>query len=370
MFPMKTLLLAICLTLSTASVSRAQTEHAEFDFPVTIDGQRHILTYDGTHEVMNDADQRIKLVVFVHHGGSRNPTTYFKHLTNALNAADRDRPALNLKSTTLVVSPGMIGARHVADRPSRYANGHYPIWDSGWREGAGAINAPHVSNFDLLDAMVRHIVQFYPGVKAVVHVGHSAGGQLLSRYSVGTPVFDELRARGIAVRYIVANPSSVLYFDRQRPDLIAGKGFVDYRSQVPIVDGRECAEFNNYKYGLDQLVPYMTRRPMADMVAAFREREVFMLQGLNDTDPNGDGVDRDCPALLQGRFRLERGKRYYEYLGHFFGPDVYKTKFIEFAPGVAHSGGQMLRSDRGKAIIFIDADSAATSLRSRSAPRD
>jgi hypothetical protein len=106
------------------------------------------------------------------------------------------------------------------------------------------------------------------------------------------------------------------------------------------------------------------------MVAAFREREVFMLQGLQDTDPNGDGVDRDCPALLQGRFRLERGQRYYEYLGHFFGPDVYKTKFIEFAPGVAHSGGQMLRSDRGKAIIFIDADSAATSLRSRRAPRD
>jgi beta-aspartyl-peptidase (threonine type) len=241
------------------------------------------------------------------------------------------------------------------------------VWDGGWREGVNSVNAPAVSNFDLLDGMVRHIVKFYPGVKAVVHVGHSAGGQLLSRYALGTPVYDELKARGIAVRYIIANPSSVLYFDRQRPDLIAGKGFVDYRNRVPFVDGRECVEFNTYKYGLDQLVPYMTRRPIAAMLASFREREVFMFQGLEDTDPNGDGVDRDCPALLQGRFRLERGKRYHEYLGHFFGLDAYKTKFIEFAPGVAHSGGRMFLSDRGKAIIFINADSAARALGSRAA---
>ncbi|MEW5915292.1 MAG: isoaspartyl peptidase/L-asparaginase, partial [Gemmatimonadota bacterium] len=340
----------------------AQTEHARFDFAVTIEGRQHILTYDGTHDVTKDADPRIKLVVFVHHGGSQNPSTYFRHLTSALEAADRDRPTLNLKATTLVVSPGMIGPEHVADRPARYAKGNYPVWTNGWREGANATNVP-VSNFDLLDGMVRHVATFYPNVKAIVHVGHSAGGQLLSRYALGSPVYDELRARGIVMRYVIGNPSSVLYFDRQRPDLIGEKGFVDYRTRVPHVEGRDCIAFNTYKYGLDNLVPYMTRRPVAAMLASFRQREVFMFQGLEDRDPMGDGVDRDCPALLQGRFRLERGKRYHEYLGHFFGKDVYKTKFIEFAPGIAHSGGQMFASERGKAIIFVNADSAAAALR-------
>jgi beta-aspartyl-peptidase (threonine type) len=358
-------LLATFMILGTVGSVEAQEEHGRFDLPLTVDGQEHILTYDGTHDVMRDADPRVKLVVFVHHGASQNPTTYFDGLMAALDAADRERPELDLKASTLVVSPAMIGAHHIADRPERYAQGHYPFWDGGWREGANSVNDPPVSNFDLLDGMVRHIVDFYPRVKAIVHVGHSAGGQLVSRYSFGTPVYDELRARGIFVRYIVANPSSVLYFDRERPDLIAGEGFVDYRGRVPFVAGSECLDFNRYKYGLDGRVPYMTRRPVAAMLASFRQRELILFHGLADNDPLGGGVDRSCPALLQGRHRLERGRRYYEYLGHFFGPDIYETKSIVFAAGVGHHSGQMFLSEPGREIMFIDADSAAESLAMR-----
>ena len=135
--------------------------------------------------------------------------------------------------------------------------------------------------------MVLHIADRYPNVKAIVHVGHSAGGQLLSRYSFGTPVYDVLRERGIYVRYVIANPSSVLYFDRQRPDLIAGKGFVDYRSRTPVLAEGECKEFNTYKYGLDGMVPYMTRRPVAAMLASFRKRDVFLFQ--RDSGHRSDG---------------------------------------------------------------------------------
>lgn len=117
---------AIFLTLFVVEPLGAQEEHARFDFPVTVDGQEHILTYDGTHDVMRDADPRVKLVVFVHHGGSQYPTTYFVRLVAAMNAADRDRPGLALRATTLVVSAAMIGDHHIADRPARYAEGHYP----------------------------------------------------------------------------------------------------------------------------------------------------------------------------------------------------------------------------------------------------
>ena len=217
--------------------------------------------------------------------------------------------------------------------------------------------------------MVLHIADRYPNVKAIVHAGHSAGGQLLSRYSFGTPVYDVLRARGIYVRYVIGNPSSMLYFDRQRPDLVAGKGFVDYRSRIPVLAEGECKDFNTYKYGLDGLVPYMTRRPVSAMLAAFRTRDLYLINGTADVDPMADGLDRDCPGLLQGRFRLERGQRYYEYLGHFFGPEIYKNKFLVLVPGVAHAGGEMFRSAAGKPLIFIDADSAAKAIRDQDTTR-
>ena len=364
---MNRMISAAIAALFCAAPAQAQQEHGRFDFPFTVNGQEHVLTYEGTHDVMRQPDPAVKLVVFVHHGGSQNPVTYFRHMKTALDAAAVDRPGLNLPGTTMIIAPGMIGDQHIKDNPKRYAGKNYPYWDGGWREGEPSLSKPQVSNFDLLDGMVLHIADRYPNVKAIVHVGHSAGGQLLSRYSFGTPVYDVLRERGIYVRYVIANPSSVLYFDRQRPDLIAGKGFVDYRSRTPVLAEGECKEFNTYKYGLDGMVPYMTRRPVAAMLASFRKREVFLFQGTSDIDPMADGLDRDCPGLLQGRFRLERGQRYYEYLGHFFGPEIYKNKFLVLAPGIAHAGGEMFRSAAGKPIIFIDADSAAAAIRDEDA---
>lgn len=340
----------------------AQEEHGRYDFVTTRDGRELRLTYDATHDVQGSGDDAVTRVVFVHHGGSQNPTTYFDRMMAALSAVDAERPGEDVAGKTLVISPSMIGEHHVADRPERYADGHYPYWDGGWREGVPSVNEPRISNYDLLDAMVLHVVDRFPGVRAVVHIGHSAGGQLVSRYSVGTPVYDGLKDRGIFVRYIVANPSSVLYFDRSRPDLTAESGFIDYRSRTPLVGGEECRDFNRYKYGFDGRTEYMTRRPVAAMLAGFREREVYLFQGLADNDPAGDGVDRDCPAMLQGRYRLERGQRYYEYWGHFFGPEAYGTKRIEYAEGVGHHSGEMFLSGPGRRIVFFDVDSAAASL--------
>jgi hypothetical protein len=34
----------------------APQEHARFDFPFTVNGQEHVLTYEGTHDVMGQPD--------------------------------------------------------------------------------------------------------------------------------------------------------------------------------------------------------------------------------------------------------------------------------------------------------------------------
>ena len=166
-----------------AHQAHSRQEHGRYDFPVAVDGHEYVLTYEGTHDVMKEPDPAVKLVVFVHHGGSQNPVTYFKSLKNALDSAAADEPTRDLARTTMIIAPGMIGNQHIADNPKRYAGKHYPYWDHGWREGVPSLNKPEISNFDLLDAMVLQVADRFRGVKAIVHVGHSAGGQLLSRYS-------------------------------------------------------------------------------------------------------------------------------------------------------------------------------------------
>jgi hypothetical protein len=353
---------AAMLTL-TASCDRSPPplEHATLDFTTTVEGQEVVLTYEGTHDVMRDYDPDIRLLVLVHHDGRLNSVGSFNYVMAALDSAAAGRPKLRLPETTMVLSPGMIMDWHMIENPDRYGDRNYAWWDGWWRGGANSVVLPTVSNFELIDALILHVADRFPGLRAVVQVGHSAGGQLVSRYAVGTTVHDQLRERGIYMRSIIANPSSHLYLDEQRPDLVAERGFIDYSDGVPLVDEEPCHRFNNYLYGMEGLVPYMARRPLADMLAAFRGRDIWIFNGLEDNRIAPD-MDTSCPAALQGRHRLERGRRYYEYLGHLFGPDVYNSKFIELVPEVGHDGRGMYTSDQGKAIIFIDADSAAAAL--------
>ena len=362
---MRVAITAAMLTL-TASCARTPSpfEDASSNFTTTVEGQEVVLTYEGTHDVHRDVDTEVRLLVLVHHDGRINPVGSFNHVMAGLEAAAIDRPDLRLSETTMVLSPGMITEWHLVENSDRYADAHYAWWGGWWRGGANTVVLPTVSNFELIDALILHVADRFPSLRAVVQVGHSAGGQLVNRYAVGSGVHDQLRERGIYMRSIIANPSSFLYFDRQRPNLSAESGFLDFSEGIPQVADGACPTFNTYLYGMDDLVPYMGRRPIADMLAAFRTRDIWIFNGMDDNRVAPD-MDTSCPASLQGGHRLERGRRYYEYLGHFFGPDVYSSKFLELVPDVGHDGRDMYSSDQGKAIIFIDADSAAAAMSDR-----
>ena len=70
---MNRIICAAITALFCAAPAQAQQEHGRFDFPFTVNGQEQLLTYEGTHDVMRQPDPAVKLVVFVHHGGSENP---------------------------------------------------------------------------------------------------------------------------------------------------------------------------------------------------------------------------------------------------------------------------------------------------------
>ncbi len=352
-------LLSFIFLLAACEVEEEEFEyeHATYDFPVEIEGETVIFTYESTHDLKSAPDSDIELVVFVHHGAAQNPTTYFENMKAARDAAAIDRPEEDFENKVMVVSPAMIGERHIEDNPGRYENGNYAYWPGGWRGGSNSVTEPGVSNFELLDAMVLHVADHFPNVKAVVHAGHSAGGQVVSRYSVGTPIYDDLIEQDIYPRYIISNPSSFLYLDTRRPDFDTEESFVDYSDEVPVVDGEECPQFNEYAYGFDgELVEYMTHRSIEEMVEEFAERDVYLLQGMDDDDPEGAALDRSCPALMQGRHRLERGEWYYKYFGELYGDEGYETKFLETVPGVGHDNAKMFASEEGKPMIFFNAE--------------
>src|SRR2546421_125076 len=54
----------------------------------------------------------------------------------------------------------------------------------------------------------------FPGMRAIVVAGHSAGGQFVARYQMSNRVHDSL---GVPITYVVANPSSYAWPDATRP---------------------------------------------------------------------------------------------------------------------------------------------------------
>ena len=57
----------------------------------------------------------------------------------------------------------------------------------------------------------------------VVIFGNSAGGQFVNRYAAVGRGPGALAARGIQTRFIVANPSTYLYFGDDRPHAAPGR---------------------------------------------------------------------------------------------------------------------------------------------------
>ena len=76
-----------------------------------------------------------------------------------------------------------------------------------------------ISSFEVIDVILARLADRarFPDLRRVVVAGHSGGGQMVQRYAVVGHGEAALTAAGIAVRYVVANPSSYLYFSAERP---------------------------------------------------------------------------------------------------------------------------------------------------------
>jgi hypothetical protein len=288
------------------------------------------------------------LAIVIQHGNTRNGAAYFA--TIARLAAQAGHAA----DGVLVLAPQFF----TRDEAQRAVPASVPRWSaSGWTAGADALGAP-LSSLDAYDRMLEWLAdrQRFPNLKRVVLAGHSAGGQLVQRYAALNRTEEKLRREGIAVRYVVANPSSYIYFTHER---VTPAGFGPF-------DGRACPTYDDYKYGFFNPVRYAAQVDPGAALERYASRDVVYLVGANDTDPNHSQLDTTCAAAAQGRHRVERGLNYVRYLHHIAGRLGSIGQRAFEVEGVGHDHRSMFRSTCGVEALF----DAASAVRGAAACRE
>jgi hypothetical protein len=277
---------------------------------------------------------QITRAVIIFHGKGRNVEGYFKALRSA---------APDLRHTMLLAPQFLREEDAKAHRlPKEILRWH----EGSWSAGSAAESPVAISTFAIIDALLSELSNRanFPNLTTVVLFGHSGGGQLLNRYAIVGTAPATLAAAGIHVRFVIANPSSYLYFtdDRPQPDgTLAG-----YR-------GRVCPEFNRWRYGPLGAPDYvLDASPEAwqKRESLYAQSDTIYLLGEEDTDPNQRDLDTSCGGEAQGPERLDRGKAYFRYLKGRHPEDFHQR--LWFVPGVAHVGSRMVESPCGEAAAF------------------
>jgi len=193
------------------------------------------------------------------------------------------------------------------------------LWTcASWLEGGPSANGAALGSFAALDALVAELVRQWPSLRTVTIAGFSAGAQMV-QHAIG---FAAAPPAGVALRYVVADPGTWLYFDAARPQP---------------VDAANCSGVNRWKYGTDALPAHFTR-DAAQARAQYAAAEVHYLEGeLDSDDAKGAAyrvLDKSCAANAQGPFRLQRGQAYGEYDRSLLAPA--KQRQVTVVPGCAH----------------------------------
>ncbi|SOE98906.1 hypothetical protein SAMN05446635_6905 [Burkholderia sp. OK233] len=283
----------------------------------------------------NVAQPQVTRAVIVIHGKLRNADVYFRTAQNARDAAHAD------PDSTLLIAPQFLATldTRVHNEPADLLR-----WTGDAWMGGEAARAPlPVSSYAVLDAIVTRLAdrKLFPNLRHVVFAGHSGGGQVVQRYAVAAHNIDVLTNEGIDVRYVVASPSTYAYFDAQRPNA---------QGVTAPFDAAQCADFNQWKYGMDNRPPYLDDHSPGQLEATYASRRIDYLVGGADDDPQQSALDRSCAAEAQGPQRVARAEAYYRYIQSRHPEGL--TQSFHIVPGVGHDGARMLTSVCALSAIF------------------
>ena len=254
------------------------------------------LTLDGQFADWSVAQPSVTRALILVHGLERNAEQNHRVGERAV------RNAGSAGQGTLLIGPQFLSE---VDAQAHALPGNVLRWsEDRWMAGANAENA-QLSSYDAIDVILAKLTdrKIFPNLKTVVLAGHSAGGQFVQRYAAVGKAGDALERSGIHLRFVVANPSSYLYFTPERPGL-KPKG--DFTFEIP---SDTChGKYNHWKYGLEDPPPYVGTIASADVEQRYLTREMVYLLGTSDNDPNHPELDKNCGAEDEGPQRFFRGK--------------------------------------------------------------
>jgi hypothetical protein len=210
------------------------------------------------------------------------------------------------------------------------------LWTAnGWIDGDVAVRPAPLSSYDAIDAIMARFAdaEIFPNLRHVVIAGHAAGAQLVQRYAAVGRGPAALTQANVAVRYVVANPSSYLWFGEDRP--------------AP-VNHTTCQAVGRWSYGLAAAPAYVEKPD--DLEERYIARDVVYLLGESDTDPDQSMLDRSCAAEAQGPTRYARGMNYLFALEQRH-PNLVRHRILSIW-GVGHDAGSVFLSACGLAALF------------------
>jgi hypothetical protein len=188
-------------------------------------------------------------------------------------------------------------------------------------------------------------------------VGHSAGGQYVTRYELANRIHEKLP---FALSYVVSNPSSYTYPDNLRPTTSAmvshfpagAPGYTALQTKPPppfveFADAQACTGYNAWPYGLERRVGYAAKLTDEELKRHLASRPVTYLLGELDILPLY-GFDGSCSAMAQGPTRLARGLAFAKYVNEKLGA----RHQVVLVPACGHDARCMFGSETALPVLF------------------
>ena len=278
-------------------------------------------------------------VVIVVHGALRDSDRYLASAQHAARLACSD--ALIVAPQFLADVDRAAGDRAAGDRAAGERAGGERAGDAlywqveGWKGGYPALGPSPLSSFGAMDSLLGRLAPEPGPDPAVVIFGNSAGGQFVNRYAAVGRGPDALAARGLRVRFVVANPSTYLYFSRERPVAVPGG-----------------APVNDWRYGFDRAPGYVDADPRRSL-ERYLARDVTIVLGALDHDGASLLLEVSTAAMAQGANRLDRGLRYDQHvrgLARAAGLP-FRHRLVRLA-GVGHTAADVLAAPQTREIVF------------------